>query len=75
MAYHGMSDEPNLSLSIKLPPYSPNSIPLNWYGWLRQHVLANRSFKDYDDILMPAHRPQHFIADVERVMSLVAEIG
>ena len=27
-------------------------------GMAVQHVLANRSFKDYDDILMPAHRPE-----------------
>ena len=35
------------------------------------HVLANRSFKDYDDILDACTSAwKHFIADVERVMSL-----
>ena len=44
-------DFPNLSL-IKLPPYSPELNPIEQvWSWLRQHVLANRSFKDYDDIL------------------------
>ena len=45
-------DFPNLSL-IKLPPAPPNSIPLNRYGagFVPACVLANRSFKDYDDIL------------------------
>lgn len=41
------------------------------WSWLRQHVLANRSFKDYDDILDACTSAwKHFIADVERVMSL-----
>ena len=62
-------DFPNLSL-IKLLPILPNSIPLNRYGagfvsmcWL---IAASR----IDDILMPASAWKHFIADVERVMSL-----
>ena len=61
------ADDFNLSL-IKLPPYSPElQSYLNRYGagfvsmcWL---IAASR---DYDDILMPAHRPgSTFIADVE----------
>ncbi len=64
-------DFPNLSL-IKLPPYSPELNPIEQvWSWLRQHVLANRSFKDYDDILDACTSAwKHFIADVERVMSL-----
>ena len=63
-------DFPNLSL-IKLPPYSPELNPIEQvWSWLRQHVLANRSFKDYDDILDACTSAwKHFIADVERVMS------
>jgi len=41
----------NVSI-IKLPPYSPelNTIEQVW-SWLRQHHLANRSFKGYDNIV------------------------
>jgi len=41
----------NISI-IKLPPYSPelNSIEQVW-NWMRQHCLANRVFKDYQDIV------------------------
>ena len=37
---------------IKLPPYSPelNSIEQVW-SWMRQHSLANRAFKNYEDIV------------------------
>ena len=41
---------PILSL-IKLPPYSPELNPIEQvWSWLRQHVLANRSFQSYGDI-------------------------
>lgn len=41
----------NITL-IKLPPYSPelNSIEQVW-SWMRQHCLANSSFKHYEDIV------------------------
>lgn len=44
-------DFENLSI-IHLPPYSPelNSIEQVW-SWLRQNKLANRCFKDYEDIV------------------------
>ena len=42
----------------RAPSLFPELNPIEQvWSWLRQHVLANRSFKDYDDILMPAHRP------------------
>ncbi|MGM8891916.1 IS630 family transposase [Psychrobacter sp. 1Y1] len=48
----GIADEfKNVSI-IKLPPYSPelNSIEQVW-SWMRQHCLANRVFKNYEDIV------------------------
>lgn len=44
-------DIDNLSI-IKLPPYSPELNPVEQvWSWLRQHYLANQSFKDYEDIV------------------------
>ena len=44
-------DIPNLSI-IKLPPYSPELNPIEQvWSWLRQHHLANRCFKGYEDIV------------------------
>ena len=62
---------PNLSL-LKLPPYSPELNPIEQvWSWLRQHTLANRCFKDYDDILDACTSAwKQFIADVGRVKSL-----
>lgn len=41
----------NLSI-VKLPPYSPELNPIEQvWSWLRQHDLANRCFKDYEDIV------------------------
>jgi len=41
----------NVSI-IKLPPYSPELNPIEQvWSWLRQHHLANRSFKGYDNIV------------------------
>ncbi|MDP2559924.1 IS630 family transposase [Psychrobium sp. 1_MG-2023] len=41
----------NLSI-IKLPPYSPELNPIEQvWQWLRQHHLANRCFKNYEDIV------------------------
>lgn len=44
-------DFDNLTL-LKLPPYSPELNPIEQvWQWLRQHVLANRCFSGYDDIV------------------------
>ncbi|MCL1164461.1 IS630 family transposase, partial [Shewanella chilikensis] len=44
-------DFDNLSI-LKLPPYSPELNPVEQvWQWLRQHVLANRCFSGYDDIV------------------------
>jgi len=41
----------NVSI-IKLPPYSPKLNPIEQVcSWLRQHHLANRSFKGDDNIV------------------------
>ena len=41
----------NLSM-LPLPPYSPELNPIEQvWQWLRHHHLANRCFKDYDDIV------------------------
>ncbi|MCL1128087.1 transposase, partial [Shewanella surugensis] len=41
----------NLSI-LKLPPYSPELNPIEQvWQWLRQHCLANRCFRNYDDIV------------------------
>ena len=37
---------------LKLPPYSPELNPIEQvWQWLRQHCLANRCFKDFNDIV------------------------
>ncbi|MCT7946917.1 transposase, partial [Shewanella septentrionalis] len=44
-------DFDNLTL-LKLPPYSPELNPIEQvWQWLCQHVLANRCFSGYDDIV------------------------
>lgn len=41
----------NVSI-IKLPPYSPELNPIEQvWSWMRQHCLANRTFKNYEDIV------------------------
>jgi len=45
------ADLDNVSI-IKLPPYSPELNPIEQvWSWLRQHHLANRSFKGYESIV------------------------
>jgi len=44
-------DFDNLTL-LKLTPYSPELNPIEQvWQWLRQHVLANRCFSGYNDIV------------------------
>jgi len=61
----------NLSI-IKLPPYSPELNPIEQvWSWLRQHHLANRCFKGYDDIVESCTTAwKDFIEDKERVINL-----
>ena len=47
-----LADELKNVKIIKLPPYSPELNPIEQvWGWLRQHHLANRCFKNYEDIV------------------------
>lgn len=64
-------DFANLSM-IKLPPYSPELNPIEQvWSWLRQHKLANRCFKDYDDIVDACTEAWNFfISDKPRVKKL-----
>ena len=57
---------------MKLPPYSPELNPVEQiWSWLRQHALANRTFKGYEDIVEACSDAWvSFIADVEQVKSL-----
>lgn len=64
-------DIANLTI-IKLPPYSPELNPVEQvWSWLRQHYLANRCFKGYDDIVDACTEAwNQFIARVDVVKSL-----
>lgn len=64
-------DIPNVSV-LKLPPYSPELNPIEQvWSWLRQHHLANRCFKSYDDILDACTAAWNdFVSDVKRVSKM-----
>ena len=51
-AWHGSKHNLDNVTLIKLPPYSPELNPVEqiWH-WLRQRKLANRCFKDYEEIV------------------------
>ena len=61
----------NVSI-IKLPAYSPELNPIEQvWQWLRQNDLANKYFKDYDDIVEScSHAWNSFINDIKRVKTL-----
>lgn len=61
----------NLTL-IHLPPASPELNPIEQvWSWLRQHYLANRCFKDHEDILTAvSHAWNNFRANTKRVISM-----
>jgi transposase len=61
----------NISL-IKLPAYSPELNPIEQvWQWLRQNELANKCFKDYDDIVESCNNTWNsFISDIERVKNI-----
>ncbi|AQS36369.1 transposase [Shewanella psychrophila] len=67
-----IADEFNNLSIIKLPPYSPELNPIEQvWSWLRQHHLANRSFKGYEDIVDACSIAWNcFISDTKRVVSL-----
>ena len=58
----------NLSI-LKLPPYSPELNPIEQvWSWLRQHCLANQSFRDYNDIVDKVCAAwNQFLASTKRV--------
>ncbi|MBO1520344.1 transposase, partial [Oceanisphaera pacifica] len=61
----------NVSI-IKLPPYSPelNAIEQVW-SWMRQHCLANRVLKNYEDIMSSVCEAWNtFIESAERVTQM-----
>ncbi|GLS88934.1 hypothetical protein GCM10007916_00010 [Psychromonas marina] len=62
---------PNLSI-IQIPPYFPELNPIEQvWSWMRQNEIANRVFKDYDDIVEKcANAWNHFRSDINRVISL-----
>ncbi|MBU2989638.1 IS630 family transposase, partial [Psychrosphaera sp. B3R10] len=57
---------------IKLPPYSPELNPIEQvWSWMRQHHLANKSFKGYDDIVNSCTKAWNcFISDTKRVIKM-----
>lgn len=61
----------NLSI-LKLPPYSPELNPIEQvWQWLRQRCLANRCFKDFNDIVEQCCGAWNtFIKSTERVKQL-----
>ena len=61
----------NLTI-LKLPPYSPELNPIEQvWSWLRQHHLANRCFKGYEDIVESvSHAWNSFINNREAVRKL-----
>ena len=65
------SELDNLSI-IKLPPYSPELNPIEQvWQWLRQRHLANRCFKNYEDIVEQCSQAWlSFIEHKETVINL-----
>ena len=57
---------------MKIPPYSPELNPIEQvWSWLRQHHLANRCFKSYDDIVEACcHAWNDFISNTKRVIKM-----
>ena len=62
---------PNLSI-IHIPPYSPELNPIEQvWSWMRQNEIANRVFKDYEDIVDKCTSAwNNFRNDTDRVISL-----
>lgn len=61
----------NVSI-LKLPPYSPELNPIEQvWQWMRQNELANRCFKNYDDIVEQVSRAWNsFRGDVHRIKTM-----
>jgi transposase len=68
---HLSDDYDNLSI-IHIPPYSPELNPIEQvWSWMRQNEIANRCFKDYEDIVDKCSRAwNRFRSNKERVLSL-----
>lgn len=66
-----VTDIDNVSI-IKLPPYSPELNPIEQvWSWLRQHHLANRCFKGYEDILESCSEAWNdFVSCAKRVVKM-----
>lgn len=65
------SEFENLAI-MKIPPYSPELNPIEQvWQWIRQHSLANRCFKNYEEIVDACTNAwNHFIDDAKRVTKL-----
>lgn len=61
----------NLTI-IHIPPYSPELNPIEQvWSWIRQNKIANRCFKNYNDIVDKCCSAwNHFCNDKTRVISL-----
>ncbi|ASD65617.1 hypothetical protein B1L02_00180 [Pseudoalteromonas piscicida] len=57
---------------IKLLPYSPELNPIEQvWSWLRQHHLANRCFKGYEDIVESCSEAWNdFVSCTKRVVKM-----
>lgn len=66
-----VTDIDNVSI-IKLPPYSPELNPVEQvWSWLRQHHLANRCFKGYEDIVESCSEAWNdFVSCTKRVVKM-----
>jgi len=66
-----IEDIENVSI-LKLPPYSPELNPIEQvWQWMRQNELANRCFKNYDDIVEQVSRAWNsFRSSTERVNTM-----
>lgn len=62
---------PNITI-MKIPPYSPELNPIEQvWSWMRQHYLANRKFKGYEDIVNAcSHAWNSFRKDTNRVIKM-----
>ena len=68
----GIDTDFNNVTIIKLPPYSPELNPIEQvWSWMRQHHLANRTFKGYENIVDEVcHAWNNFVSDSQRVINM-----
>nr|WP_201294510.1 IS630 family transposase [Colwellia sp. 20A7] len=67
-----LDDEYNNLTIIHIPPYSPELNPIEQvWSWMRQNEIANRCFKDYEDIVEKCSEAwNRFRSNTKRVISL-----